>query len=212
MVTLYYYPGNASFAPHMLLEEIGVPFQLSLVDKKNKAQKTPEYLALNPAGRIPVLVDDGQPLFEAAAICLHLCDKNPKAVLFPATGTRERSLAYQWLMYLTNTVQTELVMYFYPERYTTHVVEAPHIVAAQEVRITEMFALLDRALEHKTYLVGSTPTACDYYLFMLASWADEFPTPPLSFPNIKRVLKALTNRPAVQRVCLKEGFDLTPYQ
>ena len=212
MVTLYYYPGNASFAPHLLLEEIGAPFQLSLVDKKNKAQKSPEYLALNPAGRIPVLVDDGQPLFEAAAICLHLCDKHPEATLFPVADSINRSLAYQWLMYLTNTVQTELLMYFYPERYTTHANEAPHIVAAQEGRITEMFALLDRALEHKPYLVGNTPTVCDYYLFMLASWADEFVKPPLSFPNIKRVLKALVARPAVKKVCEKEGFDLTDYQ
>lgn len=212
MVTLYYYPGNASFAPHLLLEEMAVPFSLSLVDKKNKAQKSPEYLALNPAGRIPVLVDDGKPIFEAAAICLHLCDKYPLAGFFPAIGTYNRSVAYQWLMYLTNTLQTEMLVYFYPERYTTHADDAPHIVAAQEVRIAEMFALLDRALADKPYLVGSTPTVCDYYLLMLASWADDMATPPLSFSNIKRVLKTLVARPAVKRVCDKEGFDLTPYQ
>ncbi len=212
MYTLYYYPGNASLAPHLLLEEMGVPFHLALVDKKHNAQKSPEYLALNPAGRIPTLVDDGQAIFESAAICLHLCDTHPTKGLFPLMGDPNRSLGYQWLMYLTNTIQTELLMYFYPERYTTHPEEAPHIVAAQETRITEMFALVDRALENANYLLGNSPSLCDFYLFMLASWADEFKTPPMSFKNIARVLKALAARPNVQKVCAKERIDLDLYR
>lgn len=212
MYTLYYYPGNASLAPHFLLEEMAVPYQLALVDKKNNAQKSPEYLALNPAGRIPTLVDDGRAIFESAAICLHLCDQHPVTGFFPELGDPNRSIGYQWLMYLTNTIQTELLMYFYPERYTTHSDEAPHIVAAQQVRITEMFALVDRALEKTAYLIGDTPSACDFYLFMLAMWADEFKTPPMSFKNIARVLKALAKRPAVQKVCTKERIDLDLYR
>jgi glutathione S-transferase len=61
MYVLYYFPDNASLTPHMVLREIGVPFELRLVDRKNNAQKSVEYLKLNPNGLIPVLVADGQP-------------------------------------------------------------------------------------------------------------------------------------------------------
>src|SRR5215212_7463023 len=71
MIQLYYYPGNASLAVHILLEELGVPFSLHLVDRANAAHKSPEYLKLNPNGSIPVLVDGDLVLYETVAICLH---------------------------------------------------------------------------------------------------------------------------------------------
>ena len=76
MYQLYYYPGNANLAPHILLEEIGADYELVLVDRNKNEQKSPAYLKLNPAGRIPVLVDGGLVLYEAAAICLHLADRH----------------------------------------------------------------------------------------------------------------------------------------
>ena len=83
MIQLYYHPGNASLAPHMLLEEIGAPFELVLVDRANAAHKSPEYLKLNPNGQIPVLVEGDFVLYEAAAICLYLADRYPDAKLVP---------------------------------------------------------------------------------------------------------------------------------
>src|SRR5262245_63889985 len=72
MLELHYYPGNASLTPHMLLEELGVPYALKLVDRTRNAHKAPEYLRLNPNGLIPVLVAGDLVLYETAAICLHL--------------------------------------------------------------------------------------------------------------------------------------------
>src|SRR4029453_16696343 len=83
MIELYYYPGNASLAVHMLLEELGAPFELKLVDRANAAHKSPEYLKLNPNGLIPVLVDGDLVLYETVAICLHLADTHPDARLAP---------------------------------------------------------------------------------------------------------------------------------
>jgi glutathione S-transferase len=84
VLQLHYFPGNASLAPHMLLEELGVPFELRLVDRAQDAQKSPAYLKLNPNGTIPVLVDGDLVLYETAAICLHLVDTHPGAGLAPA--------------------------------------------------------------------------------------------------------------------------------
>lgn len=90
MYQLYYYPSNANLAPHMLLEELGVPFELVLVDRDRNEHKGAEYLKLNPSGRIPVLVDGDLVLSETAAICLHLVDRHPQAGFTPALGTPER--------------------------------------------------------------------------------------------------------------------------
>lgn len=113
---LYYYPGNASLTPHMLLEEIGAPFELTRVDRVNGAHKSSEYLRLNPNGQIPVLVDGDLVLYETAAICLHLADTNPAAGLAPQLASAERAHYYKWLVWCTNTLQAMLMHYFYGDR------------------------------------------------------------------------------------------------
>ena len=72
MLQLHYYPGNASLAPHLLLVETQADYELKLVDRNANAQKSEEYLKLNPAGRIPTLVHDGLVLFESPAICIYI--------------------------------------------------------------------------------------------------------------------------------------------
>jgi len=199
-------------APHFILEEMGIDYKLQLVDRKSNAHKSNEYLALNPTGRIPTLVDDGLAIFESAAICLHLCDNNPEKSLMPKVGDKNRPLFYQWLMYLNNTVQAELMIYFYPQKHTSNSTDINAIVQTQEQRITDMFALLDTELEGRSYLVGSSITVCDYFLFMLAVWADEFKQPPLSFKNLSLYLKKLAKRDTVIKVCKKENLSLVDYR
>jgi len=198
-------------APHFVLTELGVDFELVLVDRKSQAQKSLEYLALNPAGRIPTLTDGDLVVFESVAICLHLCEENPEPKLMPEVGSADRPLFFQWLTYLNNSVQAELMVYFYPDKHTTDKTAVPGIVQAQELRVTEMFALLDAELEGKDFLVGDSVTVCDYFLLMLAIWADEFSKPPLSFSHLGRYLRGMAKRGTVRAVCKKEKIDLTPY-
>src|ERR1700722_9865144 len=102
MYQLHYFPANANAAPHMLLEEIGIAYDLVLVDRASNAQKSTEYLKINPNGRIPTLVDGNLIVAEAAAIVLHLADQHAGAGLAPPVGTPERTTFYQWLIFLTN--------------------------------------------------------------------------------------------------------------
>lgn len=212
MYKLYYYPLNASMAPHFILEELKVDFELITVDRQSNAQKSPEYLALNPAGRIPTLVDNGRAIFESPAICIHLAEAHPESKLIPEIGDKNRSLFFQWMMYLTNTLQAELMVYCYPQKHTTDVNNTTSILEAQESRITDMLKLLDRELENKDFLVGDTVSACDYFLFMLCGWADEFKEPPLSFNNLAKYLRQLAQRETIIKVCKKEGLSLSDYQ
>lgn len=212
MYKLYYYPGNANMAPHFVLEELAVDFELVLVDRKSSAQKSAEYLALNPAGRIPTLVHEDFVLFESSAICLYLCEQHPSANLMPDLGSQKRALFYQWLMYLTNTLQAEMMVYFYPDKHTTNAADALNIKMAQEARITDIFSLLDGELSNKEFLVGPKITACDYFLLMLTMWAEGFAKPPMAFANLGRYLQKLTKRQAVINVCRSEGLSLDGYR
>ena len=127
---LHYYPSTASMVPHILLEEIGAPYERVLVNRTQNAHKSPAYLALNPNGLIPLFTDGELVLYETAAICLHLCDTHPQAGLAPALGSPQRAHFYKWLMWLTNTLQSTLIVYFYPERW----VDAGHTDEAAEVK------------------------------------------------------------------------------
>jgi glutathione S-transferase len=211
MFKLFYYPRNASWAPHLVLVEMGVDFELVLVDRKSDQQKSSEYLLLNPTGRIPTLIDQDIVIFESAAICLYLCEKHPHSGLIPAIDNQNRAKFYQWLFYLNSTIQPELMLYFYPYKHTTGD-DTQKIVTAQESRVTEMFSLIDKELKEKEFLVGSNISVCDHFLFMLCHWASGFSQPPLSFENLGRYLRNIAKRKAVISVCKTEGTSLEMYQ
>lgn len=195
----------------MLLAEMNLDYQLVLVDRKTQAQKDPAYLKLNPTGRIPTLVENSQAIHESAAICLHLCERHPEAGLMPLAGTFERAKFYQWLFYLNASLQPELMVYFYPQKHTQNPVDSAAIKAAQEARVIEMLQHIDAELEGKTYLLGDSLSACDFILFMLCHWADDFPTAPLSLPNLGALLRRIAQRDSVRKVCKIELTDLSAY-
>ena len=151
MLRLHYFPGNASLIPHIVLEEIGAPFELAYVDRAQAAHSGADYLALNPNGLIPVLVDgrgSGAPLvlYETAAVCLHLADTHPAAGLLPALATAERAHAYKWLAWLTNTLQAALILYFYPERWADDAAGTAVVKAHAEAKIGAMLDQIDAEL------------------------------------------------------------------
>ncbi|MDQ6639507.1 MAG: glutathione S-transferase family protein [Pseudomonadota bacterium] len=213
MLQLHYFPGNASLIVHIVLEEIGAPFALKYVDRAQSAHKSADYLALNPNGLIPVLVDDeatsgGAPLvlYETAAICLHLADTHPGAELLPALGTRERAHAYKWLAWCTNTVQAALILYFYPERWTADAAGAAVVRAHAETRIGSMLDQIDAGLARHggPWLLGDAYGLVDPYAFVLCRWTRGFARPARSLPHIAPWLERMLARPAVQRAFATE--------
>ncbi|HSX51459.1 MAG TPA: glutathione S-transferase family protein [Cellvibrio sp.] len=211
MYKLFYYPRNASFAPHMLMAEMGLDYSLVLVDRKTEAQKDSEYLKLNPTGRIPTLLVDGEPIYESAAICLLLCERHSDKNLIPPAGTLARAKFYQWLFYLNASLQPELMVYFYPQKHIADPLGKDAIKQAQQIRITQMFALLDQELDDKEFLLGDALSACDFVLFMLLHWGRDFESPPLSFLNLRRFLRNFAKRDSVKQVCAIEGTALDIY-
>lgn len=206
MYKLYWNPGMANLAPHMALEAIGVPYELVRVDAGAGEQRTEAYRRLNPTGRIPTLVHDGAPLFETAAILLHLADRHPEAALMPAPATRDRALAYQWLIHLTNTVQTTYLAYYYPERQVMDPALADNVRRAAEARLGEMFDLLEQALAGREWMVGERPTIVDFMLLMMIRWGRNFARPPCSLPNLGALAARTAALPPVRRAFEQEGL------
>lgn len=214
MIQLHYYPGNASFAPHLLLEELGTPFELVYVDRTKGAHKTPAYLKLNPNGLIPVLVDGDLVLYETAAVCLHLADSHPQAGLVPALGTPERAQFYKWLAWLTNTLQAAIIIYYYPDRWMNegNAAGAAELKKNAETRIGTMLDQLDAhfAAHGKDWFMGERYSALDPYVFLMCRWTRGFGRPARSLPHLGPFLQRMLARPAVQRVLAKEKLAL-PY-
>lgn len=216
MITLYYLPGNASFAPHVLLRELGVPFALRLIDRAAGELKQPAFLKLNPNGVIPVLEDDGLVLYESAAICLHLADAHPQAELLPPLGTAERAQAYKWLIWATNTLQTALNDYFHAERK----VDAGNSEGAQQVkahaqaRVGDLLVQVDQHLagHGQPWFLGERFSAIDPFLFMLCRWTRGFSDQPArDYPHIGPYLARMLARPAVQATFAAEALSAPWY-
>jgi glutathione S-transferase len=211
MIQLYYSPGSANLVPHILLEEIGAPFELVLVDRANAAHKTPEYLKLNPNGQIPVLVDGDFVLYETAAIALYLADRFPERHLAPALGTRERAHYYQWMAWCTNTLQAMMMHFFYPERMVDDgdAAAAAQVKLRAEARAGGMLDVLDRqfASHGGDFVLGSRFSAVDPYALMLGRWTRSFARPARSLPHLGPYLQRMLARPAVQRAFTSEKLS-----
>lgn len=213
MIQLHYYPSTAAMVPHILLEEIGVPYHRVLVDRTVNAHKAPEYLRLNPNGLLPVLVDGDLVIWETAAIVLHLCDTHPDAGLAPQLGRRERAAFYQWLMWLTNTLQASLILYFYPERWMNsgNSAGAADLKAQAERRIGVLLDMLDAELTRhgQPWFGGAAFSALDPYVFTLCRWTRNFMSMPArERPTLGPYLSRVLARPAVQTIIATER--LTP--
>ena len=212
MIQLHYYPSNASMAPHILLEELDVPFELLYVDRNQGAHKSPEYLRLNPNGLIPVLVDwrNGSELvlYETVAILLHLADTHADSGLAPKLGTPERAQLYKWLVWMTNTLQAALTAYYYPERWVDegNTDGAAQVQAHAEARIGPMLDQLDAQLAShgSEWLLGERFSAADPFAFMLCRWTRGFARPARSLPHVGPYLQRMLARPTVQRAIATE--------
>jgi glutathione S-transferase len=210
MYQLHYFPANANAAPHMLLEELGAKYDLVLVDRTKNAQKSGDYLKINPNGRIPTLVDQKLVVSEAAAIVLHLVDQHADAGLAPKVGTPERATFYQWLIFLTNSLQEELMTWQYPERLADK--DAVAIEATKRGAEAHASTFLDVVEDHLKangpLFLGDKLSAVDFYLVMLSRWARPMTKPPRARPSIAKLLDRVTALPSVRRAYESEGiFD-----
>lgn len=172
MNTLHCSPGACSLAPHIVLEEIGIPFHLNLVSTSDGSPRRPEYLALNPKGRIPVLCYENAVLTEAPAILLHLATSNPRAGLLSSEPDGlVRTL--EWFNWLSGTVHSIAIRQVWrPETFTVDASQHAGIVEKGRENLAFAFALIDAQLSNAEWAVGQSYSCVDPFILVFYRWGN----------------------------------------
>lgn len=196
---LYYKPGACSMAIHVLLNELGVPFEAV----KQDDLKAPDFLKLNPRGQIPLLIVDGEPVKEGAAIITYLLDTHAND-LMPKSGI-ERAKALEWLMWCNASLHPACSKIFGLKKPSADVLDAKAKEDLQKLflsQVQDLWNEADARLAQTKYLAGEKVTAADILMAVIANWGVGTPG-----ANVKRVLKDVVARPAYQKALAVEQIE-----
>lgn len=210
---LFYSPGACSMAPHTVLEELGVPYEpVRLVIAEGDNRK-PEYLAINPRGRVPALaIADAQGeriLTEASAIMVYLARRHPEAGLLPE-DPESFARALEWMSWLGSTMhQAGVRTVFRPERFTVDPAGAPAIAEQGRAAIRAGYADIESRLTGKLFALADRYSIVDIYLLVFYRWGNRCGLAMRKeYPNYARVMDSVRQRAAVQRVIAREGIEI----
>jgi glutathione S-transferase len=203
---LYYAPRAASMAAHWMLLELGVPFETRLVDIDTGAQRSPEYLRLNPTGRVPTLVIDGVPRHESAALLMLLAERHPEAGLAPLPNSPARGEWYELMIYLANSVLPAMRNWFYAaEDGDPKYAESVKAFSREQIEVS--MAHLDGLLaDGRSYLVGDRLSTADFLAVILMRWTRNMPRQATSWPNLARYIHRLRALPTFLELNAREGL------
>ncbi len=191
MMQLYWSPRSRSFTTLWLMEEAGAPYERVLIDISTGAQKSPDYLAVNPMGKVPALRDGAATLAEAAAICAYVAERVPDAKLAPPVGGPGRAKYLQWLFFAPSCIEPALI-----QLYTR--LEVPPSTAAWG-SAQQVFDVLEQALDTGPWLLGDDFSAADIVIGSGLNYAVRLFKMVPSRPAFDRYLDACAARPAFQR-------------
>jgi len=199
--TLHHAPRSRSSRILWLLEEAGVPFEIALHDLSKATHKDPAYLAVNPAGKVPALVDRGPAgdwsppavVTESAAICAYVADALPEAGLAPPVGSRDRAAYATWIGFCPSVLEPALADSVFPRR------EEPPARAIGWCTYPEALQRIEAALQDRSpYLLGDRFSAADVLIGSMLQWLKGWGKLPDS-PVLSAYLAVLSARPAQQR-------------
>ncbi|MFT4256788.1 MAG: glutathione S-transferase family protein [Pseudoxanthomonas sp.] len=205
-IVLYGSVSTASLVVHWLLIELGIPHELKMLDFDKDEQKSPDYLKLNPQGRVPTLVIDGQVLTESAAIAMHLADLHPEAKLAPAAGTPQRAAYYRWMFFCAYTLMPAYRAWFYPAEPAGEA-NVEMVKANARAFIEKAWnEINDHLARNGPYLLGAEKSAADFVLTMLMRWSRNMPKPTDTWPALHAHAQRMKSLPSFREVHAREGL------
>ncbi|WP_144142002.1 glutathione S-transferase family protein [Paraburkholderia sp. BCC1884] len=205
---LYYSPGAASMAVHWMLLEMDVAFEARLIDIDAGAQHDPEYLRLNPSGRVPTLIVDGTPRHESTALMMLLAERHPELALAPEAGSPERAAWFEMMVYLANTVLPAMRDWFYAD-VDGDPIGAEWVRALARRRLEAAWDLLDARLAHagSDYLIGGKLSTVDLLAVVTMRWSRNMPRPVMrDWPHLADYVRRLRARPSFIELNAREGL------
>ena len=205
MLKLFYALGSCSLASHIALEEAGADYELVAMSTKDGDQRTPEYLAINPKGRVPALVTDRGVLTETPAILAYVAQSYPAARLAPLDDPFAFAEAQAFNSYLCATVHVAHAHKHRGYRWA----DDPAALAEMTRKVPETeaacFQLIEDELFKGPWVMGEAYSVCDGYLFTLAGWLEGDGIDLRRFPKVHEHNERMRERPAVRKVLAEEA-------
>lgn len=198
---LYFSPGSCSMAEHIALKEAGLSFETVRVDLRTGLCHGEPFKAMNPKGYVPALqLDNGQWLTEGVALLSYIADAAKGSALLPENGSWERYKALEWLTFIS----TELHKGFSPLWNT-----ASGVADKEDAweRLSQRISLVNEQLMRNEFLLGSTFTVADAYLFTVLNWAGMLKRSLERWPAVTAFMHKIRQRPSVAAVLQAEGVE-----
>ncbi len=209
-MNLYAIAGTCSLAPHIILQLTGAPFDLHLLDRIGAEQKSKGFLSINPRGKVPALVDDGEVILENVTIQFYLATKFPHMELMPT----ERVEQQNWLTFLTwcsNSVHVSFRRFRRPELYSTDQEAWSGISASGKSDFMVALSEFDARLKGKKWLFGESFTTADAYMHVFHLWARTMGFTVDSLPNLARHGRQMMDIAAVKQAFVLESISLSVF-
>ncbi len=204
MLRFFYALNTCALASHITLEEAGARYDTVRLDFSGGDQNNPEYLAVNPKGRVPALVTDHGVLTETPAILLYLAQIHPQAQLAPLDNPFELASMQAFNSYLCSTVHVAHAHGRRGKRWADETSSHEDMQRKVPATMTACFDLIEREMLAGPWVMGARYTVCDPYLFTIARWLDGDRVDIARFPKVRDHFARIAARPAVQRVLAAE--------
>jgi glutathione S-transferase len=205
MLKLYYAPGTCALASHIALEEAGAAYTTERLDFKSNQQNSPEYLEINPKGRVPALVTDRGKLTETPAMLAFIAQSFPKAELAPLEDPYAFAQVQAFNSYLCATVHVAHAHKMRGARWATEETTFADMKRMVPKTVGACFALIERDMLKGPWVMGERYTICDPYLFTLAGWLEGDSVDIATLPKVADHRKRMAERPAVRKVLAEEA-------
>ncbi|AWB22225.1 glutathione transferase GstA [Methylobacterium currus] len=196
---LYFAPDTCSLSPHIVLQELGLPYDLVRVDNRTKRTSDGgDFLSINPKGYVAALVlDGGEILTEGPAILQYLADLEPSSGLAPPSGSLDRVRLQEWLNFITSEIHAGPSPLF--DRTLPEFVQD-----ALKARLSRRLAVIEAQLANRPYLMGARFTVADAYLFAVLGWMPVFSIALDRWPALPCYIERIRARPSVMRALARE--------
>ena len=204
MFKLYFAPGTCALACHIALAEAGAPYTTVKLDFKAGQQNSPEYLAINPKGRVPSLVTDRGVLTETPAILAFIAQSFPQAKLAPLDDAFEFAKVQAFNNYLCATVHVAHAHKLRGARWATEETSFADMKRMVPKTVGACFSLIERDMLKGPWVMGEQYTICDPYLYTLAGWLEGDSVDIATLPKVADHRKRMSERPAVQKVMAEQ--------
>jgi len=208
MWKLFFATGTVALATHIALEEAGAAYEAVRLDFGNGAQRSAEYLAVNPKGRVPALVTETGTLTETPALLLFVAQSFPGAELAPLNDPFALARAQEFNSYLCSTVHVNHAHRMRGTRWA----DEPQAIEAMKrkvtANVTDCFELIQNSMFKGPWVMGERYTICDPYLFTLGTWLEGDGVDTKRLPAIMEHRARMLARPAVQKAVATQGTQI----